>query len=309
MSRKPDGLVKAGELLPAVTERHGIPKLTPALVKLVNEALAIEAESAKEADSLGFMARALVQATMPHSKPAESTFERKNGAFTLTMMAPPKVGLPYGALPRLLLAWLTTEAVKTKSRDLVLGDSLSGFMRELGMVPTGGRWGSITRLREQSRRLFTTTISCLYEGDHHQAEEGFRLADRHILWWDPQSPNQKELFASVVTLSEPFFREVTEHPIPIDLRALRELSKSPLALDIYAWLTYRMSYLRKDTTIPWPALEAQFGSCYSETRYFKRCFARQLRKVLTVYRNAKVQPSDSGLILKPSPTHVTRFGG
>src|SRR5579862_9286839 len=123
-------------------------------LKLISESFALEVEEAKQAGALGFMARALVQATMPHSKPAESFFERTNGAFTLTMMAPPKVGLPYGSMPRLLMVWLTTEAVRTKNRDLVLGDSLSGFMRDLGLTVTGGRWGSITRLREQSRRLF-----------------------------------------------------------------------------------------------------------------------------------------------------------
>ena len=118
-------------------------------------------EDAREAGALGFMARALVQATMPHRKPSECFFERSNGAFTLTMMAPPKVGLPYGNVPRLMMAWLTTEAVRTRCRELALGDSLSGFMRELGMVPTGGRWGSITRLRAQSRRLFTASVSCM----------------------------------------------------------------------------------------------------------------------------------------------------
>ena len=86
------------------------------LNSLVNQALAIEDADAREAGALGFMARAMVQATLPHRKVDSTYFERKNGAFTLTMQALPKVGLPYGALPRLLLAWTTTEAVKTKSR-------------------------------------------------------------------------------------------------------------------------------------------------------------------------------------------------
>ena len=36
--------------------------------------------------------------------------------------------LPYGNIPRLLLAWVCTEAVRTQSRELVLGASLSAFM-------------------------------------------------------------------------------------------------------------------------------------------------------------------------------------
>jgi hypothetical protein len=280
-----------------------------AVLKLISDSLALEAEDARQAGALGFMARALVQATMPHSRPAENYFERTNGAFTLTMMAPPKIGLPYGNVPRLLLAWLTTEAVRTQARDLVLGDSLSGFMRQLGMVPTGGRWGSITRLRAQSQRLFTSTISCLYQSKeaNTEAEIGFRITDKHVLWWTPKSPDQPALFESVVTLSQPFFQEVIEHPVPIDLRALRTLSRSPLALDIYVWLTHRMSYLRRDTVIPWPALEAQFGADYARLVDFKIYFKAQLRNVLQVYPEAKVEAAGQGLILRPSPPHVRRL--
>lgn len=281
------------------------------LLKLIDESLASEVQDAKEAGALGFMARALVQATLPHKKPQGNIFERRNGAFSLTMMAPPRAGLPYGVIPRLLLAWLSTEAVQTRSCELVLGDSLSGFMRELGMVPTGGRWGSITRLREQCRRLFTTTISCLYEGEDHlfEGERGFRLADSHILWWEPKQPNQAELFASKVVLSQAFYQEIVTHPVPIDLRVLKELSRSPMALDVYVWLTYRMSYLRRQTTIPWAGLQAQFGAEYRRTRDFKAAFTDHLKSVLVEYRAAKVEASDSGLVLRPSPPHVPRICG
>lgn len=276
------------------------------LQKLIQETLATEVEEAQAAGSLGFMARALVQATMPHRKPDSSVFERTNGAFTLTMMAPPKIGLPYGSLPRLLMAWLTTEAVRTKTRELVLGESLSGFMRELGLVPTGGRWGSITRLRSQCHRLFASTVSCLYSGKISAGEVGFRIADRHVLWWDPKSPSQVNLFGSSVTLSEPFYSEVVERPIPINMHALKTLSRSPMQLDIYVWLTYRMSFLRNTATIPWEALQHQFGADYRRGRDFKAAFVAHLREVLAVYKQAKVEPAQNGLVLRPSPTHVSR---
>ena len=41
--------------------------------------------------------------------------------------------LPFGNLPRLLLAWISTKAVRTQSRELILWDSLSEFMRVLGV--------------------------------------------------------------------------------------------------------------------------------------------------------------------------------
>ena len=279
------------------------------LDRLITDALAIETQDAKEAGALGYMARALVQATLPHSKPDSNEFERRNGAFTLVMLAPSKVGLPYGVIPRLLMAWMTTEAVRTKQRELVLGDSMSEFMGQLDMLPTGGRWGSITRLRDQSRRLFTTSVSCFFDGENAAGESGFRIADRHLLWWDPQSPNQKSLFNSTVMLSERFYEEVRTSPVPIDMRAMKALKKSPLALDIYFWLTYRLSYLRQARVIPWPALQMQFGASYQTegqgARDFKRAFIRELKKVLILYPKAKVSEEDSGLYLQPSATHIT----
>lgn len=276
---------------------------------LIREALAIEAEAARKAGALGFMARALVQASLPHKKPSGVEFTRTNGTFTLSMWAPSKVGLPYGSIPRMLMAWLTTEAVRTKERHLTLGDTLSSFMRALDMVPTGGRWGTITRLRDQSRRLFTTSISCLYEDEHRQAEVGFRVVDKHTLWWEPKDPEQTSLFDSYVVLSETFFKEVIASPVPVDMRALKALKKSPLALDIYCWLTYRMSYLKDPIEIPWPALQLQFGADYATAgqgpRDFKRAFLRELRKVRAVYGHAKVEDGKEGLLLKPSRPHIS----
>src|SRR4051812_23784922 len=276
------------------------------LIKIAQEALALEVEEAQKAGALGFMARALVQATMPHSKTDAPFFERRNGVLTLTIMAPPRIGLPYGSMPRLLMAWVTTEATRTKTRELILGTSLSAFMRELGMMPTGGRWGSITRLRSQAHRLFASTISIEYRNIQNTAEQGFRIADRHILWWDPKSPDQPELLNSSVTLSEPFFREIIARPVPIDTRALKALSRSPMQLDLYCWLTYRMSYLKQKTVIPWEALELQFGADYAVTRQFKAKFVKHLEQVLSVY-SAKAEPSAAGLVLRPSPTHVPRI--
>ena len=92
-----------------------------ALDKLITEALVIEAEEAKSADALGFMARAMVQATLPHKRIEGAEFTRTNGNFTLSITAPSGIGLPYGSIPRLLLSWITTEAVQTKQRELELG--------------------------------------------------------------------------------------------------------------------------------------------------------------------------------------------
>lgn len=271
---------------------------------IIAEAFAIEAQEAKDAGTLGFVARAITQATMPHRATPGAFFERKNGSFTLTMLAPPSLGLPYGSLPRLLMAWMTTEAVRTRERDLILGESLSDFMRQLGLVPTGGRWGSITRLQKQTQRLFASTLSCIYHDGSGSGEIGFRVADKHMLWWDPKAPGEAALWQSSVTLSQAFFDEIITSPVPVDMRALRTLKRSPLALDIYCWLTYRLSYLRAKTEIPWKVLATQFGADYKRTRDFKAAFIEEMALVMSVYQEANIAEGDVGLILQPSLPHI-----
>ena len=254
------------------------------------------------------MARILVQATLPHSRPKSHEFERVNGRFTLYMNAPPSVGLPYGSYPRLALAWLSTEAVRTRSRESELGPTFSSFMYKLGLTPITGKRGTTSRLRDRLHRLFSTTIRCSYsdEEEDHAAGVGYSIAHRHQLWWSPRDPDQQPLWSSVVVLSAEFYDELVAHAVPIDLRALRALKSSPLALDIYSWLTYRMSYLRKPCLIPWEPLQTQFGSDYGRPRDFKRKFLAHLVDVLHVYPAVRLANRATGLLLQPSPTHLPR---
>lgn len=272
---------------------------------LVKESLAIEREEAEKAGAVGFMARALIQATMPHSKVDGHEFKRYNGLFKMTMLADSDIGLPYGSIPRLLMSWITTEAVQTQSRELILGNSLSSFMAELGMIQSGGRWGTITRLKDQMRRLFSASISCSYDNGESWGIRNTAPIERADLWWDPKNPKQATMWESKLLLGDSFYQELIQHPVPIDMRALKALSKSPMAIDIYCWLTYRMSYLRKITSIPWRVLQVQFGSNYKDTRQFKRSFLNQLKKVLIVYPDAKVKEGEGTLVLFPSKTHIS----
>ena len=272
---------------------------------LINQALAIEDEQAQEAGALGFMARAMVQATLPHRKVAGTEFIRRNGNFTLSLLSPSSIGLPYGSVPRLLLAWVTTEAVKTKSRELELGDSMAAFMAELGMSRQGS---NIASLKNQTRRLFNAAVSATYKDGQGVADIGYRLADRTVLWWHSKDPEQAGLWRSTVTLSETFFNEVIDRPVPIDMRAIKALKQSPMALDIYTWLTYRASYLKRPTVIPWSSLALQFGSNYAELRNFKTAFMAELKKVVLVYGQVQVEATEHGLIVKPSLTHISKKG-
>ncbi len=276
--------------------------------ELIETHLAIEAEDAKSAGTLGFMTRSLAIATLPHRRIKDYRFVRKNGDFTLTMMTAHPEGLPYGTLPRLLLTWVCTEVAQQRQRELSLGPNLASYLAELGLHSTGGKRGDITRLKHAMTTLFSSVISCHYEGKDKWALQNVLLADG-VDWWTPQNPEEAGEWQSRVFLSERFFNECVEHKLPFDMRAIRALRQSPLALDIYVWLTHRMSYLSKRTTIPWISLSGQFGAGYAVTdqglRDFKRAFLRELKHVQIIYPAARVSDSRNGLVLYPSPTHVS----
>jgi hypothetical protein len=277
--------------------------------KIAKEALEQEIEKAQR--EIGFSSRLLIQATMPHSKPASGAteFKRNNGFVTVKFIADSEYGLPYGTYPRLLLTWVTTEAVRTKSPELVLGSSLSDFMSRLDLNSVGGGpQGSVPRVRQHMQRLFTCTIAATYQSKGQWQEIGLRPIEKSHIFWDPKRPHQGALWRSTIRLNQTFFEEIVRRPVPLDMSTLRALakSKSPFAIDIYAWLTFRMSYLSEPTTIPWEALRLQFG-CSEDIpmRSFKQWFIRRLNQVLGLYSQAQVELTNAGLILKPSQTHVT----
>lgn len=305
--------------VPTIDYRRSV--IPPHVVEIIETHLAIEQEDARRAGTLGFMTRSLAIATMPHKNPNTDIFERRNGDFRLRMLAGSSLGLPYGSLPRLLVAWVCTEAAQTKSPTLVLGDSLAQFLRELDLARGGGPRGNVTRVRDQMRRLFGTFISAEYmptgPDTNERRRRGFAIKNiqlveeaREDVWWNPDNPHKAGTWQTTVQLSQKFYQECIDGPIPIDQRAYKKLRASPLALDIYTWLTYRMSYLSaKSRPIRWEALQAQFGSNYTTDdqglRNFRKAFLRELKRVRDIYSDARVEQVDKGLVLLPSPPHVT----
>lgn len=279
------------------------------LAQLAAEYGEAEVEIARQAGQVGYLGRVLVSATLPHSRPKEATWERTNGRLTLTLMAPPSIGLPYGVIPRLVLVWLTMEAKRTGERDVRLGKTLTEFLGRLELGRRGGERGDIGRLRGQVERLFSTTM--LVRWDESEAGRrgggGLMVADEWVLFWDPRRPEQGTLWESKVRLSEKFFREVVDHAVPIDLAILRALRRSPLMIDLYNWLTYRLPLVEQATTVPWEALAAQFGCEYKLLRQFRAKFLAALPLVLRQYPDARVEPTQAGLVLRPSRPSVPRL--
>lgn len=293
--------------------------LTPQQNKFLDAATEIRLDRASSKEA-AFLARQFIQATLPHRNPKTDTWSRTNGNFTLGLRAGfrhrtgESYGLPYGVIPRLLLFWITTEALRTKQRRLELGSSLAQFMREVGLSPDtgGGKRGDAKRLQEQMRRLFQADISfeqdVQEQGAHAQAWLNMKIAPSGIVWWDVKTPEQGTLWKSWIELGETFFNAITSSPIPVDTRALKALKRSPLALDLYAlccYESYRVQKSGKTRFIPWRSLMMQLGADY-EGEHAARDFAvkcrKALRKVEQVMSTLHLGNESGGIMILPEST-------
>ena len=261
---------------------------------------------ASEADpEMGFMARLMALCSLPRTNPGNRLrYVRRNGPYKLGMTAGIDNKLPYGNLPRLLLAWVCTEAVRTQARELVLGASLSEFMRTLGVYSTSG--GEHTRLRNQMDRLFNSHVQLVYEDKHGKATVNSQVADRTELWWNPKRPNERSLWESKLELGEKFFNEIIRHPIPLDMNILTALKRSPLGLDLYLWLTYRNFALTSPLRLAWTSLYRQFGSDPAKAvdnitvQNFRKDCLRELKKIKIAWPALHYAPAKGVLIVFPT---------
>ena len=260
---------------------------------------------ASEVDAdLGFMARLMVLCSLPRTNPGNRLqYKRVNGPYTLYMIAGGDNKLPFGNVPRLLMAWLCTEAVRTQSRELVLGSSLSEFMGKVGMASVGG---ARTRLRNQMKRLFRCQIELIHEHEHGDRSIASRVADRTEFWWNERKPNERTLWDSKIELGEKLFNEIINHPVPLNMNTLKALKRSALGLDLYLWLVYRTFPLRAPLRLSWPTLYRQFGVDPSRAsdrvtvdNFRKECL-RELKKIKLAWPDLNYYTPKGVLQLYPS---------
>ena len=261
---------------------------------------------ASEADpERGFMARTMALCSLPRTNPGnQKEYKRVNGPFTLYMQSGPGNKLPFGNYPRLLMAWVSTEAVRTQSRELVLGKSLSKFMRTLGVYSSDGK--AYTRLRNQMDRLFNASVSLIYKDERGKATVNAVIADSTAFWWNPKRPDQPSLWESKIELSEKFFKEIISHPVPLNMNTLTALKRSSLGLDLYLWLVYRTFALHAAQPITWRQVYRQFGldpdqaSDNVTVQNFRRKVLRELKKIKLAWSGLNYSTARGVLILHPS---------
>ena len=264
--------------------------------------------ASEAAPDTGFMARLMMLCSLPRTNPGRQLkYKRVNGPYTLILTAVGQTGLPFGNLSRLLLAWVCTEAVRTQSRELFLGPSLSGFMRKLGInSDSGGGRSERTRLRNQMKRLFNAHIQLAYEDKQVSASVNSPVASRTGFWWNERKPREQGLWDSRIELGEKFFHEIICHPVPLDLNILKALKRSSMGIDFYLWLTYRTFTLKRPLRLSWGRVYRQFGADPAKAddkntvNNFRTDCLRELKKIKMAWPGLNYATAQGVLILWPS---------
>jgi len=276
----------------------------------------IRVESPQSANQVVFMPNILVQATLPHSDPGDvRAWGRRNGSARLHIQPGVEeiepntfrsLGVPYGSYPRLILTWLSTKIVQTRQRRVYLDDSLSAFMKQMGLDVTGGETGTLKNFKEQLRRLFAARIGLFWRDPNGDPKyQSLVVANEIERWWSPVDASETRWQTSVL-LSDAFYKAVLRSAVPADNRILREIKQSSLAIDLYLWTTYRVTRIDQPLVLSWKQVHDQFGAEYARSADFAKKARKYLRQIHLLWPDLRYATPRGRLKLLPSPPSVSQ---
>ena len=247
-------------------------------------------------EEIGYTHTIFVQSLFPYNPTDEYRRVLGQGSMQVTLMSPN--GLPYGKYPRLIMAYIITTALQRayqyqrgnitldEARVIPLGDSLNEFFHAMGINAraTGGKSGSITRIKEQLHRLVSSTITVEKRIKNEKVEssegENRSIADSWKFWSDPKTG---AVTSGNLTISKHFFNMLCERPIPIHLPTLQKIKK-PRAIDLYVWTTLKQYWLTQQKkqayTFSWRAVEHQFSVLELTTSVQRRNFRNEIKRCI-----------------------------
>lgn len=282
-------------------------QVTPRQMKLFAKGMEIAAQSPNSKEIVCTHS-ILCQVGLPRKRIVEREFLRRSGDAWINVQAgtldegrgPVCQPVPYGPIPRLVLAWVSTYALRMKTREVPIGQSAAAFLREMGMGDDGKRYHS---LRQQMHALAACRFQLGFKGRTFNGQP----IEQFDAWLTTDGP-QRPLWPGILVLSESYFRTLEDGAVPLDARALLELKGSSLALDVYVWLAQRLHRVAaRGEFVRWKPLREQFAQEYTgkyAARDFRTAFLLALRDVLVVYPKARVRVAKLGLSLGSSPPPV-----
>jgi hypothetical protein len=257
--------------------------------------------------------------SLPVRRPADehAPIIRQDGQYTLVINPKPVVemsdgqqrlrslGVPYGSLPRLVLIHIMTEAVRTKSRHVVLGSSFTDWMRRMGFrtISYGPR-GSATLIREQLDRLLACEWMIRWDNTDEPGQHEFGVREIKLTNEYVGVNRGGGSFVRELVMTEGFFEHLRQHAVPLNEHAIRQLRDSATALDLYTWLAYRLPRInpKRPATISWQQLAVHFGNDGHNIRKFRQTVRDAWeRHVSAVYPEARADFDTTLVHLYASP--------
>lgn len=290
--------------------RHGIAEAKRFSATSKSEVACLDAAHAVLSDEdmeIDIAHAGFAMASLPHRRTTEQVWEREGGPIKLLIESgldsnKVPVGIPYGAIARMILLYLQTQAVKTKSRDVELGSSMNAWLTTMG-VPIGGR--TYKSVREQASRISRCRLTFFERTATAELVRNGAFVRDAILPLDSSKGGQASLWQEFVRLDEGFYQSLIDHPLPLREAAIQEISGKSMAIDLYMWLAYRLHVLNKPVPVTWGSLRNQFGPEYSVIRFFRRDMLPQLNLALAVYPEARIDIDErKGITLHPSAPPV-----
>jgi hypothetical protein len=297
------GLERAGELL---AETHPELAISKRRMRKVESIACVRLNRENARQNLGFSSRPFVLCGLPVKRPTPDWLlhERRNGQFVLQVTGHPSYGLPWGQ-DRLVPIFLATLAIRQQTPQITF-DSAAEMLDTFGMQQGGSQY---RRLVAAFQRIFGATI---FFGTDTQRERAavvhrarFNFMSEARIWYS-RDPNQRLLpgdCQNMIVLSDEFYREILNHPIPTDLEAAKAPSSSPAALDLFMWLSYRCFTARGRERVPLFGdfgLISQLGSAeYARPRKFREKLDGWLGLVRTMWPEcpALIDPDGTALVV------------
>ena len=265
--------------------------------------------------NLRYIHSSLAICGLPYKRLPEGVheFERKQGRMAVLVeggtVRHPTDGhrirqpVPWGPKPRLILAHLSTEAIRNKSATIDIAETMTAFMRELGFEKRGGERGNIKPFKEQLQALAACRMEISTWDGHRSATVDAKPFKAMELWMS-DDPDQKSLWPTTVTFSTDFYNSLKEHALPIDVRALHAFANSAMKLDLMFWLNYRLHSMKTQLVLDWKPLQAQFGEGYGRERDFRAKMAEAIDHIKDVFPKLPVQLTERGLVLQNADPNV-----
>jgi Plasmid encoded RepA protein len=233
-------------------------------------------------------------------------YERRNGKFVLQVAGHPNYGVPFGQ-DRIVPIFLATLAVQQKSQTIRF-KTASEMLKTFGMSNGGKEY---RRLIAAFERVFGATIFFGTDTITARAKvvqrSRFNFFREARIWYNRNSDDGllSERLENVTVLSDEFFQEIMENPIPADLEVVKLLSSAPAVLDLFVWLSYRCFTSKGTERIPifGPfGLVQQLGAVeYARARKFREKLHQWLKTIRLVWPECPAQITADGEAVRIHP--------